>query len=168
MRRMENHPAIDSVAPMSRSETLAGDHARPSAAVRGWLLALAVLVFLVLSVGGATRLTGSGLSITEWRPIVGILPPLTEADWRQAFAEYQHIPQYQQVNRGMSLKAFKVIYWWEWTHRLLARLLGVVLVVPLVYFLAARQIAPRPAIATRVIGRPSRKHGRQKGRLTKR
>ena len=117
---------------MSHSETLAGDLARPSAAVRGWLLTLAVLVFLVLSVGGATRLTGSGLSITEWRPIVGILPPLTEADWQQAFAEYQHIPQYQQVNRGMPLKAFKVIYWWEWTHRLLARLLGAVLVVPLV------------------------------------
>jgi cytochrome c oxidase assembly protein subunit 15 len=126
---------------MSRSETRACDHARPSVAVRGWLLALAVLVFLVLSVGGATRLTGSGLSITEWRPIVGILPPLTEADWQQAFAEYQHIPQYQQVNRGMPLKAFKVIFWWEWTHRLLARLLGVVLVVPLVYFLATRQIA---------------------------
>src|SRR5262249_55597067 len=86
-----------SVAPMSRSGTLACDPSRPSAAVRGWLLALAVLVFLVLTVGGATRLTGSGLSITEWRPIVGILPPLTEADWRQAFAEYQRIPQYQQV-----------------------------------------------------------------------
>ena len=142
MRRMENHAAMASVAPMSRSEKLPCDHAIPSAAVRGWLLTLAVLVFLVLSVGGATRLTGSGLSITEWRPIVGILPPLTEADWRQAFEEYQHIPQYQQVNRGMPLKAFKVIYWWEWTHRLLARLLGVVLVAPLVYFLAARQIAP--------------------------
>jgi cytochrome c oxidase assembly protein subunit 15 len=110
--------------------------------VRGWLLALAVLVFLVLTVGGATRLTGSGLSITEWRPIVGILPPLTEADWRQAFAEYQRIPQYQQVNRGMPLESFKVIFWWEWAHRLLARLLGVVLVVPFAYFLAARQIAP--------------------------
>jgi heme a synthase len=127
---------------MSRSGTLACDPSRPSAAVRAWLLALAVLVFLVLTVGGATRLTGSGLSITEWRPIVGILPPLTEADWRQAFAEYQRIPQYQQVNRGMPLESFKIIFWWEWAHRLLARLLGVVLVVPFGYFLARRQIAP--------------------------
>jgi heme a synthase len=111
-------------------------------AVRVWLLTLALLVVLILSVGGATRLTGSGLSITEWQPIVGTLPPLTEADWQQAFAKYRQIPQYEQLNRGMDLQAFKVIFWWEWAHRLLGRLIGVVLLVPLVYFLFTRQITP--------------------------
>jgi cytochrome c oxidase assembly protein subunit 15 len=127
------------------SRSAACDCGRPqverlSTPVRAWLLALAMLVLLILSVGGATRLTGSGLSITEWQPIIGALPPLTEADWRQAFAKYQQIPQYERVNRGMDLEAFKVIYWWEWGHRLLGRLLGVVLIVPLAYFLVTRQI----------------------------
>ena len=79
----------------------------------------------MVSVGGATRLTGSGLSITEWKPIVGIVPPLSQADWLDAFAKYQQIPQYHHVNRGMSLDAFKAIFWWEWTHRFLGRLIGV-------------------------------------------
>ena len=114
---------------------------RSLAPVRLWLLAVAALVYLMLSVGGATRLTGSGLSITEWQPIIGTLPPLSEADWQGAFAKYQQIPQYQRVNRGMSLDAFKFIFWWEWAHRLLGRLLGLVFFVPLVYFLAAGQIA---------------------------
>jgi heme a synthase len=114
---------------------------RSLAPVRLWLLAVAALVYLMLSVGGATRLTGSGLSITEWQPIIGTLPPLSEADWQGAFAKYQQIPQYQRVNRGMSLEAFKFIFWWEWAHRLLGRLLGLVFFVPLVYFLAAGQIA---------------------------
>ena len=114
---------------------------RSLAPVRLWLLAVAALVYLMLSVGGATRLTGSGLSITEWQPIIGTLPPLSEADWQEAFAKYQQIPQYQRVNRGMSLEAFKFIFWWEWAHRLLGRLLGLVFFVPLVYFLAAGQIA---------------------------
>jgi len=106
-------------------------------------MTLAVMVFLDLSLGGATRLTGSGLSITEWQPIVGVLPPLNEADWRQAFAKYQEIPQYQRINSGMHLDAFKVIFWWEWAHRLLGRLIGAAALLPLLYFLAARQIAPR-------------------------
>ncbi|MET0193023.1 MAG: COX15/CtaA family protein, partial [Hyphomicrobiaceae bacterium] len=87
--------------------------------VRVWLLTVAALVFLLVSVGGATRLTGSGLSITEWKPIMGIVPPLSEADWHDAFDKYRQIPQYQQVNKGMSLGAFKRIFWWEWTHRFL-------------------------------------------------
>ena len=95
--------------------------ARGTALVRVWLLTVAALVFLLVSVGGATRLTGSGLSITEWKPIVGIVPPLSAADWQDAFDKYRQIPQYQQVNKGMSLGAFKRIFWWEWTHRFLGR-----------------------------------------------
>ena len=109
-------------------------------AIRIWLLSLAVLVVLILSVGGATRLTGSGLSITEWQPIVGTLPPLTEADWQEVFAKYRQIPQYERINRGMDLQAFKVIFWWEWAHRLLGRLIAVVLLAPLAYFLVTRQL----------------------------
>ena len=118
--------------------------------MRAWLLAVAALVFLLVSVGGATRLTGSGLSITEWQPIVGMVPPLSDADWQEAFAKYRQIPQYQHVNRGMSLDAFKRIFWWEWTHRFLGRLVGVVFLVPFLYFLAAGQI-PR-ALLPRLAG----------------
>jgi cytochrome c oxidase assembly protein subunit 15 len=105
-----------------------------------------MLVLLMVCVGGATRLTGSGLSITEWQPIVGTLPPLSEADWREAFAKYRGIPQYEHINRGMDLESFKVIYWWEWAHRLLGRLLCVALVVPFVCFLVARQITSSLAL----------------------
>ncbi len=105
--------------------------------IRVWLFAVAALVFLMVSVGGATRLTGSGLSITEWQPIVGTLPPLSDADWQDAFAKYRQIPQYEHVNRGMSLEAFKFIYWWEWTHRLLGRLVGAAFLLPFLYFFAA-------------------------------
>ena len=130
------------MARMAHSETLA---ARPTAhsgtaAVRAWLLAVAALVFLMVTVGGATRLTGSGLSITEWQPIVGTVPPLTEAQWQEAFAKYRQIPQYQHVNRGMSLDAFKGIFWWEWAHRFLGRFIGVVFFVPFVWLLASGQI----------------------------
>jgi cytochrome c oxidase assembly protein subunit 15 len=118
-----------------------GTAAGGMAPVRVWLFAVAVLVFLLVSVGGATRLTGSGLSITEWQPIMGVLPPLTEAAWQEAFQKYKQIPQYQHVNRGMSLDAFKAIYWWEWTHRFLARLVGIVFALPFLYFLATGRIA---------------------------
>ena len=87
-----------------------------------WLLVVAALVFATAAVGGATRLTGSGLSIVEWRPVTGALPPLSEAAWQAEFAKYKTIPQYQELNRGMSLDEFKFIYWWEWGHRLLGRL----------------------------------------------
>ncbi|HSR80136.1 MAG TPA: COX15/CtaA family protein [Hyphomicrobiaceae bacterium] len=115
--------------------------ARQSAGLRAWLFGVAVLVFLMVSVGGVTRLTGSGLSITEWRPIVGILPPLSEADWLDVFAKYQQIPQYQHLNKGMSLEAFKTIFWWEWIHRFLGRLVAAAFLLPFLYFLAARQIS---------------------------
>jgi len=115
--------------------------AHKSAGLRAWLLGVAVLVFLMVSVGGATRLTGSGLSITEWRPIVGIVPPLSQADWLDLFAKYQQIPQYEHLNKGMSLDAFKAIFWWEWIHRFLGRLVGAAFLLPFAYFLAARQIS---------------------------
>ncbi|HEX2140622.1 MAG TPA: COX15/CtaA family protein [Woeseiaceae bacterium] len=103
--------------------------------VRAWLLAVAALVFAVVLVGGATRLTGSGLSIVEWRPVTGVLPPLSENEWRTEFEKYRTIPQYQQINRGMSLGEFKTIYWWEWTHRLLGRFIGVAFLLPFLWFL---------------------------------
>jgi cytochrome c oxidase assembly protein subunit 15 len=115
--------------------------ARRTNPVRAWLFTVALLVFAMVSVGGATRLTGSGLSITEWQPIMGVLPPLSDDDWRDVFDKYRQIPQYQYVNQGMSLDAFKRIFWWEWIHRFLARLVGVVFLVPFVYFLATGRIA---------------------------
>jgi cytochrome c oxidase assembly protein subunit 15 len=104
-------------------------------AVRLWLLATAAMIFLTLVVGGATRLTESGLSIVEWKPVTGVLPPLSGDDWQIEFAKYQAIPQYRELNRGMSLDSFKVIYWWEWSHRLLARLTGIVFLLPFLFFL---------------------------------
>src|ERR1700693_5071189 len=95
-------------------------------AIRLWLYAVAALVFAMVLVGGATRLTESGLSITEWQPVMGTLPPLDGAQWHVEFEKYQAIPQYRALNPGMSLDAFKTIYWWEWTHRLLGRAIGAV------------------------------------------
>lgn len=102
--------------------------------LRIWLLCLFALVFAMVIVGGATRLTDSGLSITEWQPIVGTVPPLSDADWQDAFRKYQQIPEYQHVNKGMSLEAFKTIYWWEWGHRFLGRLIGLAFLVPFLWF----------------------------------
>ena len=104
------------------------------AAVESWLWFVAALVFAMVAVGGATRLTGSGLSITEWKPIMGAIPPLNEADWLIAFEKYKQIPQYKLVNEGMSLSDFKTIFWWEWGHRLLGRIIGVVFALPLLAF----------------------------------
>lgn len=101
-------------------------HSLGQAAVRRWLWCVAGLVFAMVVVGGATRLTGSGLSITEWKPITGALPPLSEAAWLSEFGKYQASPQYQLLNTGMSLGDFKFIYWWEWGHRQLGRFIGLV------------------------------------------
>jgi cytochrome c oxidase assembly protein subunit 15 len=103
-------------------------------AVGIWLLALAALIVAMLALGGLTRLTGSGLSITEWDPIMGALPPMSDAAWHDAFAEYQQIPQYRLENHSMSLVGFQAIFWWEWTHRLLGRLIGFAFLVPFVWF----------------------------------
>jgi len=112
-------------------------------AVQLWLFAVAALMVLTLVVGGATRLTESGLSIVEWKPVTGVLPPLTEAAWQAEFAKYKQIPQYREVNRGMSLDAFKTIYWWEWSHRMLARLVGAAFLLPFLFFLWRGWIEPR-------------------------
>ena len=132
---------------MAQQSTMTTRVASTSDPVRMWLFVVAALIFVMVSIGGATRLTGSGLSITEWQPIMGILPPFTETAWQEAFDKYRQIPQYQHVNKGMSLAAFKFIYWWEWSHRFLARLVGIVFLVPFVFFLAtgriARALAPK-------------------------
>ncbi len=117
--------------------------ARRLAAVKAWLFLVAALVFTMVVIGGATRLTGSGLSITEWQPILGAIPPLSHASWQEAFDKYKQIPQYELLNPGMTLQGFKGIYWWEWSHRLLGRLIGFVFFLPFVYFLARRAIPRR-------------------------
>lgn len=114
-----------------------------SQAVALWLFAVAALILGIVVVGGATRLTGSGLSITEWRPIEGVLPPLTDQGWATEFAKYQRIPQFRYVNPTMTVEAFKGIYWWEWTHRFLGRLVGVAFAAPFVAFLVLRRIPRR-------------------------
>jgi len=113
---------------------------RNRAALRWWLYAALVVLFALVMVGGATRMTESGLSITEWKPIHGVIPPLNEAEWQEEFEKYQQIPQYTQINLGMTLEGFKTIFWWEWAHRLLARGVGFVFALPLVYFAATRRI----------------------------
>lgn len=111
-------------------------------AVRLWLLAAAAMIFLTLIVGGATRLTVSGLSIVEWKPVTGVIPPLSAQAWQDEFDGYKAIPQYRELNKGMTLSQFKVIYFWEWTHRLLARLTGAVFLVPFLIFLWRGAIPP--------------------------
>lgn len=105
--------------------------------VRAWLIAVAALIALMVLVGGATRLTESGLSIVEWKPVTGTLPPLTQAHWNEAFEAYKAIPQYRELNSGMSLDEFKTIFWWEWSHRLLGRVIGLVYLLPFLWFLWA-------------------------------
>jgi cytochrome c oxidase assembly protein subunit 15 len=103
--------------------------------IRLWIACLAALVFAMVVVGGATRLTQSGLSIVEWKPVTGVVPPLSQSEWQAEFDKYKTIPQYQQLNRGMSLDEFKSIFWWEWSHRLLGRALGAVFLLPFLFFL---------------------------------
>ena len=107
---------------------------RQARAIKLWLYAVAAMVLAIVLVGGATRLTESGLSITEWKPVMGVMPPLTETQWQSEFEKYQAIPQYHALNSGMGLDAFKTIYWWEWTHRLIARSIGVVFLLPFLWF----------------------------------
>lgn len=109
-------------------------------AIRVWLMLLFVLVMAMIVVGGLTRLTDSGLSITEWKPLHGAIPPLSEAEWQEEFILYQQIPQYELLNKGMTLAEFKGIYWWEWGHRQLGRVIGLVWALGFLVFLVARQI----------------------------
>jgi heme a synthase len=117
-----------------------GQQARANRRIAVWLLVCCALVFAIVVVGGVTRLTHSGLSITEWQPIVGTVPPLSDADWDIAFAKYQLTPEYQQVNKGMMLPAFQRIFWWEYFHRLLGRAIGAAFLLPFLWFLARREI----------------------------
>ncbi|HEV2597312.1 COX15/CtaA family protein [Sphingopyxis sp.] len=112
---------------------------RPAALAR-WLWAVALLVIIVVGVGGITRLTESGLSITEWRPVSGVIPPTTEAGWIAEFEKYKQIPEYKEINVGMTLAGFKAIFFWEWLHRILGRLVGMALVVPLIWYAWRRAI----------------------------
>ncbi|MBN9669896.1 COX15/CtaA family protein [Roseibium aggregatum] len=110
--------------------------------IRWWLYGVCALILAMVVVGGATRLTESGLSITEWKPIHGVIPPLSEAEWEEELEKYRQIPEYQLINKGMSLDEFKFIFWWEWAHRLLGRFIGVAFFVPMVVFWAAGRIEP--------------------------
>jgi heme a synthase len=121
-----------------------------SRAIGRWLAVWAAMIALLVLIGGATRLTESGLSITEWQPVSGVIPPVSDASWASEFAKYQRIPQYQLLNHGMSLAEFKTIFLWEYVHRLWARLLGVALALPLLWF-AARRRLPRE-IVPRLVG----------------
>jgi len=109
-------------------------------AIALWLLVCCALLYAMIVVGGVTRLTHSGLSIVEWQPIVGAVPPLSEAQWQETFAKYQRTPEYQKVNQGMSLAAFKGIFWWEYSHRLLGRVIGIAFLLPFLYFPADESI----------------------------
>jgi cytochrome c oxidase assembly protein subunit 15 len=112
-------------------------------AVRGWLYAIAALVFAMVLVGGTTRLTDSGLSIVEWRPVTGAIPPLSDTQWAAEFEKYKTSSEYALANKGMSLADFKRIYWWEWIHRFLGRLIGAAFLIPFLFFLWRGWIEPR-------------------------
>lgn len=121
-------------APFEQSE------AHNLTAIRLWLYLICFLVFIMVIIGGVTRLTDSGLSITEWKPLLGAIPPLSEAHWLQEFEKYRQIPEYQLQNKGMSLAEFQFIYWWEWGHRFFGRFIGVVYLLPFIWFAVRREI----------------------------
>jgi cytochrome c oxidase assembly protein subunit 15 len=133
-------PVLASIQVLRTMHTTSPQHRR---AVQLWLFAVAALMVVTLVVGGATRLTESGLSIVEWKPVTGVLPPMSQAAWQAEFDKYKEIPQYRELNRGMGLEAFKTIYWWEWSHRMLGRLVGAAFLIPFVFFLWRGWIEPR-------------------------
>ena len=105
-----------------------------------WLILLTIMVFLIIVIGGLTRLTDSGLSMVDWRPLLGTVPPLNDAQWNEVFDKYKLSPEYIYVNKNMEIDDFKYIFWWEWFHRFFARLIGVVFVIPFIYFLIKQQL----------------------------
>lgn len=134
---------------------LSGNGSEASIGLSRWLLGVALLVVAMVAVGGATRLTDSGLSITEWKPLLGAIPPLSAADWADAFSKYKAIPEYKLVNEGMSLGEFQAIYWWEWAHRFLGRFIGLAYGLPLLGFWFAGKIPDRlklPLVAVLFLG----------------
>jgi cytochrome c oxidase assembly protein subunit 15 len=130
----------DAARPVAQTGVIDRGRSTARGAIRVWLMVLFALVFVMIAVGGMTRLTDSGLSITEWRPLTGAVPPLSEADWASEFAKYQTIDEFQLQNAWMTLADFKVIYWWEWGHRQLGRVIGLVWAVGFFWFLLRRQI----------------------------
>ena len=121
----------DAIAPRAR---VAARGRAELSFVRFWLFAVAGLIFAMVLVGGATRLTESGLSITQWKPVTGVIPPLSAVDWAEEFARYREIPQFTKLNPDMTLDGFKTIFWWEWSHRLLARIIGAAFILPALAF----------------------------------
>ena len=107
-----------------------------------WLLTITAMVLAIIVIGGLTRLTESGLSMTDWRPLLGIIPPLNKEDWNSVFEMYKLTPEFKIVNKNMTLVDFKYIFWWEWFHRVFARLIGVVFIIPLLYFIIKNQLNP--------------------------
>ncbi len=122
-------------------------HNRDRRRVARWLFTICGMILVMIGLGGATRLTGSGLSIMEWAPIMGTMPPLTEAEWQRLFGLYQKIPQYELINKGFGIAGFKQIFWLEWTHRAWGRLIGVAFILPLIWFawrgVIGRRLLPR-------------------------
>ncbi|HLV27132.1 MAG TPA: COX15/CtaA family protein [Gemmatimonadales bacterium] len=137
---------------VTSSHTDSPAHGSTGRAVGVWLALFAVVIFAIILVGGATRLTESGLSITEWKPVTGIFPPVTEAQWLVEFEKYKQIPQYLELNAGMSLDSFKVIYLWEFWHRVIARLAGFVFLIPLAWFASRRRIPSFVTLRVYLIG----------------
>ena len=109
-------------------------------AVYIWLLLLTTMVLLIIVIGGLTRLTDSGLSMTDWRPLLGIIPPLNENNWQTVFEMYKLTPEFKIVNKNMNLEQFKFIFWWEWFHRVFARLIGIIFIIPLIYFIIRKKL----------------------------
>lgn len=136
-------PSFSASTPADVSSTLTGESAGARRATIRWLIASALMVIVTLVVGGVTRLTESGLSITQWQPITGVIPPLSQAHWESAFQQYLLIPEAQTVHLGITLEQFKVLYWWEWAHRFAARLAGLVIALPFFVLLVRRQIPRR-------------------------
>lgn len=134
--------------PLDVTSSMVLQHAtrpRQARAVAAWLFGVCAMLLVMVSLGGATRLTGSGLSIMEWKPLMGVLPPLSDAEWQRLYRLYQDIPQYALVNQGFGLAGFKRIFWLEWTHRLWGRLIGLAFLVPLVWFVLRGAIDRRLA-----------------------
>ena len=132
-----------SITVATRAASVLPDQRRSTRPVAAWLFAVCAMLAVMVALGGATRLTGSGLSIMEWAPLSGVLPPLSHAEWERLYKLYQEIPQYQLVNRGFGLAGFQHIFWLEWVHRLWGRLMGVVFFVPLVVFAVRGQVPRR-------------------------
>jgi len=141
---------IAASVPVASTNAAEGEEARRG--IRWWLLFLILLSFGMVLVGGATRLTESGLSITEWNLVSGTFPPLTSEAWQSEFDLYQRSPQYKLLNEGMSLASFKTIYWWEWAHRELGRFIGIVYIAGFLWFVGRRAVPLRAALALAGVG----------------